>query len=116
MTRRVRSSGEIRSNVKFIFVSEALVDQPVRIVEFESGDHVVRFYGPGRRPHRLIDRRGKIKNKLDADAVEAETVRLIFNLYLDGDGKTGPLEVAEQPQRADAALRNLRRRTRCIRF
>ncbi|WP_370168887.1 hypothetical protein [Bradyrhizobium elkanii] len=24
---------------------------------------------------------------------------MIFNLYLDGDGKTGPLEVAEQPQR-----------------
>jgi site-specific DNA recombinase len=37
----------------------------------------------------------KIKKKLDVDAVEAETVKLIFRLYLDGDGSTGPLEVKE---------------------
>jgi DNA invertase Pin-like site-specific DNA recombinase len=42
------------------------------------------------------ERRGqKIKKKLDIDAVEAETVRLIFKLYLDGDGATGPLGVKE---------------------
>ncbi|MFN4923525.1 recombinase family protein [Bradyrhizobium sp.] len=42
------------------------------------------------------ERRGqKIKKKLDTDPVEAETVRLIFKLYLDGDGTTGPLGVKE---------------------
>ena len=42
------------------------------------------------------ERRGqKIKKKLDIDAVEAETVRLIFKLYLEGDGKSGPLGVKE---------------------
>ena len=42
------------------------------------------------------ERRGqKIKKKLDVDSVEAETVRLIFRLYLDGDGITGPLGVKE---------------------
>jgi site-specific DNA recombinase len=42
------------------------------------------------------ERRGqKIKKKLDIDAVEAETVKLIFRLHLDGDGSTGPLGVKE---------------------
>ena len=42
------------------------------------------------------ERRGqKVKKKLDVYAVEAETVRLIFKLYLDGDGKTGPLGVKD---------------------
>ena len=42
------------------------------------------------------ERRGqKIKKKLDIDAVEAETVRLMFKLYLEGDGNTGPLGVKE---------------------
>jgi site-specific DNA recombinase len=42
------------------------------------------------------ERRGqKIKKKLDIDPVEAETVRLIYKLYLDGDGSTGPLGVKE---------------------
>ena len=42
------------------------------------------------------ERRGqKIKKKLDTDPVEAETVRLIYKLYLDGDGTTGPLGVKE---------------------
>ena len=42
------------------------------------------------------ERRGqKIKKKLAIDAVEAETVRLIFRLYLEGDGTTGPLGVKE---------------------
>jgi site-specific DNA recombinase len=42
------------------------------------------------------ERRGqKIKKKLAIDDVEAETVRLIFRLYLEGDGTTGPLGVKE---------------------
>ncbi|MBR0861698.1 recombinase family protein [Bradyrhizobium diazoefficiens] len=48
--------------------------------------------------YRIVEaeRRGqKIKKKLDIDAVEAETVRLMFKLYLEGDGKSGPLGVKE---------------------
>jgi hypothetical protein len=42
------------------------------------------------------ERRGqKIKKKLAIDAVEAETVRFIYTLYLEGDGTTGPLGVKE---------------------
>ena len=44
------------------------------------------------------ERRGqKVKKKLDIDAVEAETVRLIYRLYLDGDRQTEtpPLGVKE---------------------
>ena len=42
------------------------------------------------------ERRGQeIKKKLAIDAVEAETVRLIYRLYLEGDGTTGPLWVKE---------------------
>ena len=49
-------------------------------------------------PYRVIEaekRGAKIKKKLDVDPVEAETVRLIFNLYLHGDGKSGALGVKE---------------------
>ncbi len=48
--------------------------------------------------YRIVEaeRRGqKIKKKLDVDLVEAETVRLIYRLYLEGDGSSGPLGVKE---------------------
>lgn len=42
------------------------------------------------------ERRGqKIKKKLDIDPIGAETVRLIYRLYLEDDGTTGPLGVKE---------------------
>jgi site-specific DNA recombinase len=41
-----------------------------------------------------VEKRGiRIKKKLAIDSVEAETVRLIFRLYREGDGTTGPLGV-----------------------
>ena len=43
-----------------------------------------------------VEKRGtKIKKKLDVDQVEAETVRLIYKLYLYGDGSSGALGVKE---------------------
>ncbi len=40
------------------------------------------------------EKRGdKIKKKLAIDPQSAETVKLIFNLFLEGDGETGPLGV-----------------------
>ena len=46
--------------------------------------------------YRIIEaeRRGsKIKKRLDIDRVEAELVHLIFRLYNEGDGRSGPLGV-----------------------
>jgi len=48
--------------------------------------------------YRLVEaeKRGtKVKKKLEIDSVEAETVRLIFQLYLHGDGQSGALGVKE---------------------
>jgi hypothetical protein len=43
-----------------------------------------------------VEKRGaKTKKKLDIDPVEAETVRLIYRLYLQGDGRSGALGVKE---------------------
>jgi transposase InsO family protein len=41
--RRVRSSGEIMWQGERIFISEALIGEPVGIAELQTGEHVVRF-------------------------------------------------------------------------
>src|SRR5260221_3756166 len=75
----------------------------------ENAKHVIRsmkenarqgFWNGATAPlgYKLIEaeKRGtKIKKKLDLDPVEAETVRLIFKLYLHGDGSSGALGVKE---------------------
>ena len=48
--------------------------------------------------YRVVEaeRRGsKIKKRLDIDPVEAELVHLIFRLYSEGDGKSGPFGVKQ---------------------
>ena len=48
--------------------------------------------------YRVVEaeRRGaKIKKRLEVDPVEAETVRLIYKLYTEGDGTSGPLGVKQ---------------------
>lgn len=75
----------------------------------ENAKHVIRtmkenarqgFWNGATPPlgYRLVEaeKRGtKVKKKLDIDPVEAETVRLIFKLYLRGDGTSGALGVKE---------------------
>ena len=75
----------------------------------ENAKHVIRsmkenarqgFWNGATAPlgYKLVEaeKRGtKIKKKLDVDPVEAETVRLIFKLYLYGDGSSGALGVKE---------------------
>ena len=75
----------------------------------ENAKHVIRSMKENARQgfwngaivplgYRLVEaeKRGtKVKKKLDIDPVEAETVRLIFQLYLHGDGKSGALGVKE---------------------
>jgi site-specific DNA recombinase len=51
---------------------------------------------PGASITEKAERRGqKMKKKLDVDLIDPETVRLIYRLYLEGDGTTGPLGVKE---------------------
>jgi site-specific DNA recombinase len=48
--------------------------------------------------YRIVaaERRGaKVKKRLEIDPVEAELVRLIFRLYAEGDGRSGPLGVKQ---------------------
>jgi site-specific DNA recombinase len=73
----------------------------------ENAKHVLRsmkenarqgFWNGAMPPlgYRVIEaekRGSKIKKKLDIDPVEAETARLIFTLYLNGDGESGALGV-----------------------
>ncbi len=75
----------------------------------ENAKHVIRsmkenarqgFWNGSMAPlrYRLVeaDKRGtKIKKKLDVDPVEAEIIRLVFRLYLHGDGKSGALGIKE---------------------
>ena len=75
----------------------------------ENAKHVIRsmkenarqgFWNGATAPlgYKIVEaeKRGeKIKKKLDVDVVEAETVKLIYNLYLHGDGKSGALGVKE---------------------
>jgi site-specific DNA recombinase len=75
----------------------------------ENAKHVIRsmkenarqgFWNGATAPlgYKLVqaEKRGdKIKKKLDINAVEAETLRLIYKLYLHGDGSSGALGVKE---------------------
>ena len=75
----------------------------------ENAKHVIRsmkenarqgFWNGATAPlgYKVVEaeKRGtKIKKKLDVDPVEAETVRLMFKLYLHGDGSSGALGVKE---------------------
>jgi site-specific DNA recombinase len=49
----------------------------------------------GYRTYEAERRGSKAKKRLEIDPVEAETVRLIFRLYAEGDGVTGPLGVKD---------------------
>ena len=54
--RKVRSNGEIRWGGEMIFLSEALIGEPVGIAETEAGDWRVRFADVDLG---IIDRRSK---------------------------------------------------------
>lgn len=61
--RRVRASGEIRWQGGFVYISEALIGEPLAIEETEAGDWSVRFYA---HPLGVI---GRTDNKLRRRAV-----------------------------------------------
>jgi site-specific DNA recombinase len=112
-----------KHGVKIISITQPVGDEtePVQTMmrkvialfdEYQSKEnvkHVIRsmmenarqgFWNGATAPlgYRLVEaeKRGtRVKKKLDIDPVEAETVRLIFELYLHGDGKSGALGVKE---------------------
>ena len=110
-----------KHNVRLVSITQELGDDPAQVMmrqvialfdEYQSrenGKHVLRamkenarqgFYNGSRLPlgYTLseVDRRGhRTKKKLVIDPVEAETVRLIYRLYLEGDGGKDPMGVKE---------------------
>ncbi len=103
--------------VRLISITQELGDDPAQVMmrqvialfdEYQSKEnakHVLRamkenakqgFYNGAPVPLGYtvveVERRGvRVKKRLAVDTVEAETVKLIFNLYRQGDGSSGPL-------------------------
>lgn len=108
-----------KAGVRLVSITQELGDDPAQVMmrqvialfdEYQSrenGKHVLRamkenarqgFYNGSRVPlgykTEEVEKRGiRIKKRLVKDDVEAETVQLIFTLYLVGDGKRGPLGI-----------------------
>jgi site-specific DNA recombinase len=110
-----------KHGVRLVSITQELGDDPSQVMmrqvialfdEYQSREnakHVLRamkenarqgFYNGSRVPLGYavedVEQRGfRMKKRLAIDPVEAETVRLIFRLYLEGDGASGPLGVKE---------------------
>lgn len=108
-----------KAGVRLVSVTQELGDDPAQVMmrqiiglfdEYQSrenGKHVRKamvenarqgFYNGSPVPLGYktveVEKRGaRVKKKLAIDPVEAETVRLIFRLYREGDGTSGPLGV-----------------------
>ncbi len=108
-----------KHGVRLVSITQELGDDPAQVMmrqvialfdEYQSKEnakHVLRAmkenarqgHWNGARPpfgYKAIEveRRGsRIKKRLVVDAVEAETVRLVFRLFLEGDGQSGPMGV-----------------------
>jgi len=108
-----------KHGVRLVSITQELGDDPAQVMmrqvialfdEYQSKEnakHVLRSmkenarqgYWNGARPPFgynavEVERRGsRIKKKLAVDAVEAETVRLVFKLYLEGFHGSGPMGV-----------------------
>jgi DNA invertase Pin-like site-specific DNA recombinase len=110
-----------KHGVRLVSITQELGDDPSQVMmrqvialfdEYQSREnakHVLRamkenarqgFYNGSRVPLgyavKDVERRGhRTKKRLVIDPVEAETVRLIFKLYLEGEAATGPMGVEE---------------------
>ncbi len=108
-----------KNGVKLVSITQEMGDDPMHVMmrqimalfdEYQSKEnakHVLRamnenarqgFWNGARPPigYRIIaaEQRGsKTKKKLEIDPLHAETVRMIYRLFLEGDGNTGPLGV-----------------------
>jgi site-specific DNA recombinase len=108
-----------KHGVKLVSITQELGDDPAQVMmrqvialfdEYQSKEnakHVIRsmkenarqgFWNGSRPPmgYKVVEaeRRGPvIKKKLAIDPVEAEHVRLMFRLYLEGDATSGPMGI-----------------------
>lgn len=108
-----------KNGVKLVSITQEMGDDPMHVMmrqimalfdEYQSKEnakHVLRAmnenarqgYWNGARPpigYRIVaaEQRGsKIKKKLEIDPLHAETVHLIYRLFLEGNGTSGPLGV-----------------------
>ncbi|MDX2257929.1 MAG: recombinase family protein [Hyphomicrobiaceae bacterium] len=108
-----------KHGVKLVSITQELGDDPAQVMmrqvialfdEYQSKEnakHVLRamkentrqgFWNGSRPPlgYKIVEaeRRGaRAKNKLAVDAIEAETVRLVFRLFAEGDNGSGPMGV-----------------------
>ncbi|PCG07810.1 recombinase family protein [Sphingomonas ginsenosidimutans] len=105
-----------KNDVKLVSITQEMGDDPMHVMmrqimalfdEYQSKEnakHVLRamnenarqgFWNGARPPigYRIVaaEQRGsKTKKKLEIDPLHAETVRLIYRLFLEGDGTSGP--------------------------
>lgn len=108
-----------KNGVKLVSITQEMGDDPMHVMmrqimalfdEYQSKEnakHVLRamnenarqgFWNGARPPigYRIVaaEQRGaKTKKKLEIDPLHADTVRLIYRLFLEGDGTTGPMGV-----------------------
>lgn len=108
-----------KAGVRLVSITQPIGDDPSQVMmrqiialfdeyqSHENAKHVLRamkenarqgFYNGSRLPlgfkTQEVEKRGaRIKKRVVVDTVEVETIRLIFRLYLVGDGKSGPLGI-----------------------
>ena len=108
-----------KHGVKLVSITQELGDDPSHVMmrgviamfdEYQSKEnakHVLRsmkenarqgYWNGARPPYGYtvieVERRGtRIKKKLAIEPAEAETVQLIFKLFMEGDGRSGPMGV-----------------------
>ena len=108
-----------KHGVRLVSITQELGDDPTSVMmrqimalfdEYQSREnakHTLRamnenarqgFWNGSRPPfgYRVVDaeKRGqKVKKRLAVDPFQAETVRTIFSLYLEGDGRNGPMGI-----------------------
>lgn len=108
-----------RNGVRLVSITQEMGDDPMHVMmrqimalfdEYQSKEnakHVLRaqkenarqgFWNGARPPigYRVIEaeqRGAKVKKKLEIDPLHADTVRLIFDLALNGDGRSGAMGV-----------------------
>lgn len=110
-----------KHGVRLVSITQELGDDPAQVMmrqvialfdEYQSREnakHVLRamkenarqgFYNGARLPLGFtleeVEKRGhRTKKRIIVDPVEAELVRLMFDLYLQGDGTSGPMGIKE---------------------
>ena len=127
-----------KAGVRLLSITQELGDDPAQVMmrqvialfdEYQSREtakHVLRamkenarqgFYNGsplplGYRTEEVEKRGARVKKQLAIDPVEAETVRMIFRLYQQGEAASGPLGIKEITKRLNAAGHRTKRGAR----